>query len=311
MSNPSWDSTTTSDEVAAALSSHINGKTILVTGISPDGLGLDFCRAIGAQSPSLIILAARSPAKIAAAEESLRAIYPSLPLKSLVIDLCSLRSVRAAAAEINETVTRVDVLVNNAGMHAKDLSKTEDGIETSFSTNHIGHFLLTNLLSKPGAAMQNGGRVVNVSSNAFRRGAVLWDDPGFLTTPFDGGWAAYSQSKTANILFSAALAERFSTKKIYSYSLHPGVINTTMAKSGNLDEFIKRFNLTVNWKSFAQGTATHVVAAFDPAIEPQNGSFLIDCQVTAIPDPEASWATGKDNTARLWKLSEELVGESF
>ncbi|EPS38396.1 hypothetical protein H072_7872 [Dactylellina haptotyla CBS 200.50] len=310
MSNPSWNVTTTSDEVAAALSSHIQGKTVLVTGISPDGLGLDFCRAIAAHSPSLIILAARNPSKIAAAQEYLAALYPSLQLKPLTIDLCSLSSVRSAAQEINSTVAKVDVLVNNAAMHAKELVRTEDGLETSFSTNHIGHFLFTNLLLK-GGAMKEGGRVVNVTSNSFRRGAVVWDDPNFLKTPFGEGWAAYSQSKTSNVLFSQALADKFKDRDVYSYSLHPGLINTAMAKKMDMDEFAVKFNVTLHWKTFAQGTATHVVAAFDPTIESQNGAFLADCQVKPITEPEAAWATGKENYDRLWKLSEELVGEDF
>ncbi|KAJ6263970.1 LOW QUALITY PROTEIN: hypothetical protein Dda_0108 [Drechslerella dactyloides] len=317
-SNASWDVSTTSDEVAAAFSSHIKDKTVLVTGISPDGLGLDFCRAIAGHSPKLIILAARNPSKIAAAQEYLLSLHPSVALKPLVLDLCSLRSVRAAAADINQTVPCVDVLVNNAAMHAKELMRTEDGLETSFSTNHIGHFLLANLLLKEGGAMSSGGRVVNVTSNSFRRGGILWDDPSFLKTPFGEGWAAYQQSKTANVLFSAALAERFGDRKVYSYSLHPGeadliitVINTAMAKKMDMDDFEKRFNVAIHWKTFAQGTATHVVAAFDPAIESHNGAFLTDCQIKPIPGPEAEWATGKENTERLWKLSEEIVGEKF
>ncbi|KAF3902277.1 hypothetical protein ABW20_dc0106076 [Dactylellina cionopaga] len=198
-------------------------------------------------------------------------------------------------------------------MHAHELSRSEDGIEASFSTNHIGHFLFTNLLLKEdGGAMRRGGRVVNVTSNSFRRGAIVWEDPNFLKTPFGEGWAAYSQSKTANVLFSQALADKFgSSRNVFSYSLHPGLINTAMAKKMNMDDFAVRFNVILHWKTFAQGTATHVVAAFDPALESQNGAFLIDCQVKPITGDEAAWATGKENYDRLWKLSEELVGEEF
>ncbi|KAK6342137.1 hypothetical protein TWF730_001615 [Orbilia blumenaviensis] len=309
MSNTSWNHTTTSDEVATTLSSHIRGKTILVTGISPDGLGLDFCRAIAPHSPALLILAARNPEKISASQTYLANLFPSLPLKPLVVDLSSLSSVRSAAAEINDSVEKVDVLVNNAAMHAHTLSRSVDGIEMSFATNHLGHFLLTNLLLN--GAMKNGGRVVNVTSNSFRRGGIVWDDPNFLNTPFGEGWEAYSQSKTSNVLFSAALAEKFGSKGVYSYSLHPGLINTAMAKKMDMDDFAVRFNVNLQWKSFAQGTATHVVAAFDPAIEPQNGQFLADCQVKPVTGDEAAWATGKENWERLWKLSEDFVKEEF
>lgn len=194
-------------------------------------------------------------------------------------------------------------------MHAHTLSRSEDGIEMSFATNHLGHFLFTNLLLK--GVMKSGGRVVNVTSNSFRRGGVVWEDPNFLNTPFGEGWEAYSQSKTSNVLFSTALAEKFGSRGVYSYSLHPGLINTAMAKKMDMDDFATRFNVNLQWRSFAQGTATHVVAAFDPAVEPQNGGFLTDCQIKPITGDEAAWATGKENWERLWKLSEELVGEDF
>lgn len=84
-----------------------------------------------------------------------------------------------------------------------------------------------------------------------------------------------------------------------------------MAKKMDMDDFATRFNVNLQWRSFAQGTATHVVAAFDPAVEPQNGGFLTDCQIKPITGDEAAWATGKENWERLWKLSEELVGEDF
>ncbi|KAK6542449.1 hypothetical protein TWF694_006403 [Orbilia ellipsospora] len=310
MSNSSWDASTTSDEVAEVLSSHIKDKTILVTGISPDGLGLDFCRAIAAHHPSLIILAARNPSKIAQSQTYLTSLYPSLNTKILTIDLSSLASVRSAAQEINTSVSKIDVLVNNAAIHTKELVRTEDGLEAIFATNHLGHFLFTNLLLN-GGAMKDGGRIVNITSNSFRRGAVVWDDPNFLKTPFGEGWAAYSQSKTSNVLFSQALADKFGSKNVCSYSLHPGLINTPMAKKLDMEEFAVRFNVTLHWKSFPQGTATHVVAAFDPALESQNGAFLADCQARPIPEPESSWATGKENYDRLWKLSEELVGQEF
>ncbi|KAF3107369.1 hypothetical protein TWF102_000288 [Orbilia oligospora] len=309
MSNASWDHTTTSDEVAETLSSHITGKTILVTGISPDGLGLDFCRAIASHSPSLIILAARNPSKISASQSHLSSLFPSLSLKPLVIDLSSQKSVRSAAAEINNSVDKIDVLVNNAAIHAHSLSRSDDGIEMSFATNHLGHFLFTNLLLK--GAMRSGGRVVNVTSNSFRRGGVVWEDPNFLNTLFRDGWEAYSQSKTSNVLFSTALAEKFGSRGVYSYSLHPGLINTAMAKKMDMNDFANRFNVNLQWRSFAQGTATHVVAAFDPAIQPQNGGFLTDCQIKPIVGDEAAWATGKENWERLWKLSEGFVGEGF
>ncbi|KAK6330696.1 hypothetical protein TWF718_002897 [Orbilia javanica] len=297
MSNTSWNDTTTSDEVAETLSSHINGKTILVTGVSPEGIGLEFCRAIASHSPALIILASRNPSKIAESQTYLSTHCPSVNVKPLVVDLSSLSSVRSAAAEINNSVEKVDVLVNNAGIHSQTLTRSKDGNEMTFATNHLGHFLFTNLLLK--GAMKSGGRVVNLTSLSFIVGGVIWEDPNFLNTPFEDGWPAYIQSKTASVLFSTALAEKFGSRGVYSYSLHPGIIRTPMAYNLDLDSFATR------------STATHVVAAFDPAIEPQNGGYLIDCQISPIMGKEAAWATGRENWERLWKLSEDLVGEEF
>ena len=109
-------------------------------------------------------------------------------------------------------------------------STTEDGFETQFGVGHLGHFLFTNLLLE-GGKINSGGKIINVSSSGHKSGGVRFDDPGFSGGEKYEKWAAYGQAKTANMLFSVALAERLKSKNIKSYSLHPGgkYINCTVS----------------------------------------------------------------------------------
>ena len=148
---------TTGEEASAALAQHIKGKTVLITGVSPGGLGLETARVIALRDPKLVILAARSKDKLEQAEEEVKKAAPQTPVRQLVLDLGDLKKVRSAAEEVNswEDVTSIDVVVNNAGVMATPFSLTGDGIETQFATNHVGHFLFTQLvmgkIMKPGS----------------------------------------------------------------------------------------------------------------------------------------------------------------
>ncbi|TFK78017.1 NAD(P)-binding protein, partial [Polyporus arcularius HHB13444] len=214
----------------------------------------------------------------------------------------------------------IDVLVNNAGIMATPYGKTVDGIESQFGTNHIGHFLFTNLII-PKLLESKQGRVVNVSSNGHRLSDIRWDDFNFQDGTTYNKWVAYGQSKTANILFSVELAQRLGSKGLKAFSLHPGTIMTNLGRSATNDDFeaLQALDRALGnkagfeefkWKNLSQGTATHVVAAFDPKLDEHNGAYLQDCQ--AAPDEEMKpYAVDKNSAARLWKLSEQLVGQSF
>lgn len=178
MPNPPFGFETTAEEVAATFAKQIEGKTILITGVSPGGLGLYAAKTLAVHAPALLILAARSQSTLDEAAAEISKIS-SCPVKKLLIDLSSIAKVRAAAEEVNawKEVPRIDVLINNAGVMSLPWGKTVDGLEQHFATNHIGHFLFTNLIINKIIAA--GGRIVSVSSGAHLYGPVRFDDYNF------------------------------------------------------------------------------------------------------------------------------------
>lgn len=174
------DSKTTVHQLAREYAPIIKGKTVLTTGASPGGLGALFIKAIAAAEPGLAILAGRNVDKLQQTADDLSSKHPNLKTKLLALDLSSLASVRAAAEEVKgwSDVPKIDVLVNNAGIMATDFKLTEDGFESQFAANHLGHFLFTNLIMDKILASESP-RIVSVSSNGHRLGPIRWGDPGF------------------------------------------------------------------------------------------------------------------------------------
>lgn len=171
---------TTGQELVAKYSSQIHGKVVLATGVSPGGLGAHFLQAIAAGKPKLIILAGRDAQKCRVTADSIIAEYPGIKTKILALDLSSLANVRAAAQEVLTwlDVPFIDILVNNAGIMATPFSLSTDGYESQFASNHLGHFLFTNLIM-PKILASLTPRVVTVSSGGHRYGGVRFSDINF------------------------------------------------------------------------------------------------------------------------------------
>ncbi|KAF1966803.1 WW domain-containing oxidoreductase [Bimuria novae-zelandiae CBS 107.79] len=313
--------------IAADNAAHITGKTILTTGVSPSGTGALFVETLAAHSPALLILAGRSPSKLAATASKIASINASVKTRLLDLDLASLPSVRRAAAEMLSwtDVGRIDVLMNNAGIMAGPYRKSEDGVELQFAANHLGHFLLTNLLM-PLLLASPSPCVVNISSDGHRLGGIRFSDPSFSNGSEYNQWVAYGQSKTANILFARALAAKLGGKGLRAYSVHPGVLmSTNLVAAGGLGERdfaeLKKLDKSLgeplgeddavfDFKNEDEMVATHVTAAFDPRLDEErwNGCYLEDGNVS---EGVRACARGEGDEERLWKLSEELVGERF
>lgn len=172
-----YDTQTTADVIVQELASHIAGKTILVTGVSPGGLGAFFVAQIAKAKPALLILAGRNPDKVKATADADAA---GVPVKLLSLDLSHLDNVKQAAATVNgwADVPAIDVLVNNAGVMASDYATTADGFESQFGTNHLGPFLFTNLII-PKILAAKEPRIVNVSSDGHRLSPIRWADIDF------------------------------------------------------------------------------------------------------------------------------------
>lgn len=151
----------------------------LITGPSQGGLGAETALSLAAASPALIILAGRSLSKIQPVIDEIKSLQPAVATRFIPLDLGSQVSVRESAANINASVEKIDYLINNAAIMSCPFSKTVDGIESQFGTNHIGHFLLTNLILCKILAAGEGARIINVSSSAHNQSDVRFDDWNF------------------------------------------------------------------------------------------------------------------------------------
>ncbi|CCT61716.1 related to oxidoreductase [Fusarium fujikuroi IMI 58289] len=326
--SPHSASTTTNDLVNE-YADVIKGKTILTTGVTPNSLGATFILETTSKSPSLLILAGRNASKLQEMSEAITKANPSVKTRSLVVDLGSLASVRKAAEEVNSwnDVPSIDVVVNNAGVMAIPYTKSVDGYEMQFAICHLGHFLLTNLIMDKILASESP-RVVNISSNGHSLGPIRFADPHFSDGELYDQWSAYGQSKTANMLFSVSLAQKLGSRGLQSYSVHPGLILSTglgthldfASMDADLGTFIKSHRARGNsegWTAIPPvpvevGAATHAFAAFDPNIKASNGAYLLEARVAdPFVDTVKAWARDAVEAEKLWRLSEELVGQKF
>ena len=170
---------TTAEDVAEAFALQIRGKTVLTTGVSPGGLGAYFVETIARYQPKLLILATRDISKARETAQAISSASPGVETRLLELDLGSQAQIRKAAEEVNAYAEPIDVLVNNAGVMACPYSTTKDGLESQFGTNHIGHFLFTNLIMAKIIAAGPGARTISVSSDGHRLSPIRFHDLNF------------------------------------------------------------------------------------------------------------------------------------
>ncbi len=198
--------------------------------------------------------------------------------------------------------------MNNAGVMASPEARTDDGWESQFATNHLGHFALA-LGLQPALAAAGGARIVAVSSSAHLRSPVVFDDINFRFRPYDP-LLAYGQSKTANVLFAVEATARWSEHSIYANALNPGAIQTNLQRHvGGTVKTPPELQ-----KSPQQGAATSVLLATSPLLDGIGGRYFADCNEATLVDhrPEgftepatavAPYALDPENARRLWELS--------
>ncbi|MGI9284997.1 MAG: SDR family NAD(P)-dependent oxidoreductase [Pseudomonadales bacterium] len=309
------DSTT--DEVLEGID--LSGKRALVTGASA-GLGVETCRALAAHGAEVVLLA-RDKAKTQAVAGAIRDEVPQAKLSVEVLDLADLASVRACAAAVLENYDNIDLLINNAGVMACPLARTAEGCDMQFGVNHIGHFLLTNLLV-PSLAKGQGARVVNLTSMGHKRSPVRFDDMHFDIQAYDK-WVAYGQSKTANVLFAVEFSRRFAGRSIFANAVHPGGIHTELGRhleQADIDYITASSTGEQGWsfKSVPAGAATSVWAATSPLLEGKGGQYLEDCDFSFALRPGEDLSSGympyavdPQAAELLWQRSEKIVGQRF
>ncbi|KAF2827699.1 NAD(P)-binding protein [Ophiobolus disseminans] len=319
MTLPYKRQTALASTIASANASSIANKIVLTTGVTQGGIGATFVEEIAKHKPRLLILAGRSRAKVQATADKIKT-HPStgeVEVRILTLDLASQQQIRGAAKEVLAySEDCIDVLVNSAGIMAGPFGTTDEGIENQFGCNHIGHFLFTNLIM-PKLLAAEAPRVVNISSDGHRLSGVRFEDPSFRNGAVYDQWEAYGQSKTANILFSNALAKGLGPKGLKAFSLHPGVSFGTSLSPGLGEQDLaglKKKDEEIGWtreldpRTLDECAATHVVAAFDPRLDEYNGVYLEDGNPSDDVQPTAR---GEEDAEKLWKLSEELVGQQF
>ena len=312
MSDFNADSTT--DEVIAGID--LSGTRAVVTGAS-SGLGVETARALAARGAA-VMLVARDPAKLETALAQLQDAVPGGRFDTALADLADLASVRAGADDILQRCPRIDLLINNAGVMACPLLRTADGFEMQFGTNHLGHFLFTARLM-PALLAATPARIVNLSSAGHKFGAMNLEDPNYEQREYNK-WVAYGESKTANVLFTVGLEQRFGARGVHALAVHPGVIMTELSRhmdQADLEMLMARGESSgMTIKNVEQGAATSVWAATSPELEARGGLYLEDCHIgePAVPGGDGgveAYAVDTGIADRLWTLSEQLVGETL
>lgn len=305
----------TTDEVLSGID--LTGRRVLVTGVSA-GLGIETARAAHAHG-ARVTGTARDLAK---AERAL-AQYRHLGIEVIQCDLASLSSVRACTAGLVQRGAAFDVVIANAGVMNCPFGHTEDGFETHFGTNHLGHFAFVNGVVP---LVADGGRIVILSSSAHRAADVDLDDPGFERTPYDP-FVAYGRSKTANVLFAVELDRRLKSRGVRAAALHPGGIMTELLRHTTpemLQQMAAQSALNADGspgrptvvKTVEQGAATTAWAAFVAPSEEVGGAYCEDCGVAPISVAGGGggvrpYALDADRAGALWALSERMIGERF
>lgn len=274
----------------------VNGKTVLVTGANT-GIGYFTARDLARQGAT-VVLGCRDKTKGEAACARIRREVPGATIELLLLDLAAPTSIRAAAAEFKRRHARLDVLLNNAGLMLQQRQTSAEGLELTFASNHLGHFLLTRLLLDRLKASAPS-RIINVASDAHRGGAMHWDD--LQSARSYSGWVAYSQSKLANVLFTYELARRLEGTGVTANCLHPGVIASEFFR--DLPWIIKA---PASWvlTTPEKGARPQVRLANDPALEGVTGRYFDKFQESRSSDESYDPAAAR----RLWELSERLAG---
>ena len=280
----------------------LDGKVVLVTGGNA-GVGKETAVGLAARGAHVVITS-RNQERGAGAVADIRARSGSDAVEVMPLDLASLPSIHDFARDFLARSERLDVLIDNAGLVMGQRTETEDGFETTFGVNHLGHFLLTNLLlDRLRASVPS--RIVVVSSHAHKqaRHGLDFDDlqseQGYK--PFD----AYSKSKLANIYFARELARRLEGSNVTANALHPGFVASRFGRDGDMGTMVGLGMVLV--RPFAinstKGARTSIWLASAPEGAATSGGYFFRC----APSTPSGIAQHDEAARRLWAASEELV----
>jgi NAD(P)-dependent dehydrogenase (short-subunit alcohol dehydrogenase family) len=278
----------------------MTGKVCLVTGAT-SGIGRAAANAL-AQQGATVVLVSRNAAKCAQVAAEMQDTTGNRNIGFIAADLSSLAAVRAAAAEFRQRYSRLDVLLNNAGVSPSKRRESVDGLEYTFALNHLGHFLLTNLLLDLLIASAPS-RIVSTSSSIYKQAKLDFDDLQ-LRRKFSA-MRAYANSKLAGLLFTAELARRMAGKGVTVNAMAPGLVKTNIGQEeGRLYAFSKRMADFFGGKTPEQGADTLVWLATAPEVAGVTGQYFEKRKAM----PFSRDAADAGLAARMWRVSEELCG---
>ena len=298
----------------------LSDLVVVITGTS-SGIGVTTAQAMAATGATVYC----SARDLVRGKEALGSLLDSPKVHLLAADLSELASVKAFADEIKKRETKVNILINNAGvMMIPTRTTTKDGFETQIGTNHFAHFYLFQQLKGlllAGSTPEFQSRVVNVSSSAHRWMTAQLDDINLEKNY--SGVIGYGSSKTANVWMANQIERLYGAQGIHGYSLMPGGIRTPLQKYVQEEMEAIKNNEFANkiFRSTEQGAATSVFAATARELEGRGGLYLENCEI-ASPVAEgldesgdgrmaagyAKWAYDPAGEEKLWKLSLEMVG---
>ena len=278
---------------------NMNGKVCLVTG-GTNGIGKATAQAL-AKMGATVVIVGRDAQKAALVSKEIQESSGNPNVDWLLADLSSQQDIRRIASEFKNKYSKLHVLINNAGGTFMTRQLSVDGIEMTFSLNHLAYFLLTNLLLDTMLA-SSPARIINVSSDAHSGGKIEFDN--LQGERSYSGIGPYGNSKLANILFTNELARRLEGTGVTVNALHPGLVSTGFGKN-NPGLLMKIMGVVIPLiaRSPEEGAETSIYLVSSPAVQNITGKYFVDCKVTQ-PAPQA---TDSAVAKKLWDVSAEMV----
>lgn len=276
-------------------------KTCLVTGAT-SGIGLETAKQLAIKGFDIYITG-RNEQKSAEALQQINRAAPGKAKGYFLCDFASQHSIREAAKHIRNSLIELNVLVNNAGAVYQHKELTEEAIEKTFATNHLGYFLFTHLLI-PIIPANQGNRIVNVASDAHF--SAKFDLNNIVNPKKYSIFTAYANSKLANIMFTMYLAEKLKPKAITANCLHPGVVKTRIGNKNTANWMGLIWNMltTIRGISVEKGAASSVYLASSNKVSHISGKYFYECHESK--PSKLSMDTSLQQ--QLWELSEKLCG---
>ncbi len=299
MAQQVWDSGSIKDQA---------GKVVIITG-SNSGLGLEEARVLSGKNAA-VILAARNMEKTEKAVQKIKKEFPFADVRPMQLDLADLGSVAAFSENFKASFSRLDILINNAGIMAPPQGKTINGFELQMGTNHLGHFALTGRLMDMIRSTKKS-RIINVSSIAHKMGKINFDDLHWEKRAYKK-WDAYGDSKLANLYFTFALQKRLEKEKspVIAAAAHPGWTHTDLQRHSFFASTMNHFFA----QTIPMGALPTLYAATQTDV--RSGDFIGASgfmEMRGYPGKATSTKRAKDPgpAETLWNLSEEITGVKF